>query len=705
MFQFRSRHSVLSVAIFSLVGLVLWGCPGTESGEDVVTTMPSSSVSCDNATPPVALQLDCPALPNTIAKGDFVTDTANQAKYLDYDLFAWNSFIALNWPAEVPSDANGWSRGFPDLGQSFASAAPDALTVWETLKEKREVFIADPFTGHIESPPSVADWNAPPTYGPAGTPVPLCAAPESLGDRPLPEPDFERHLVATTKSPFDTEDETVEVASEARETDAVLCQGHSADCGISGTVVGPRVWKGQPNLTSTNPAEKGLPVVYEVKVNWDFYDYLKNFPGGPLWVQQNARTSATSGDIRLPARTSAQEKPYVPAGTKATNDPNPTRGDNQLVLSYSADTCSNYAGSTPCPAGSVHLKAAWLPISAAEAVSGKYHSALAYYYKNSGSQKCKMPQYFGLIGLHIIQRIHEQRFESDGVTPNPPAHPKGGTFIFASWEHVDNDTQGFTYANYGPPETIPGGPPNTNPPAFPNVDTGESAIPLYRVYDLLDTTKQANDLVHGQLGCSTSATPSVWCNYMLIGTQYQAAQLPDPAPTLLSVQPSTPLPNVEAPAGSGQPYYLANLVIESNLGLQQFQGVPPAFAPVDHFTMPTPPNDAGGGQRGHRGGGGGAPEIVPNPDGFHFRHDLNNLSWRIAPRVKDAEPQSDIHQNSGQFSGKKRGAWNMGGCMGCHGVAQSDGYSFSFVLLDNQAGGAPDSQTDFVIPPLPLYVE
>ncbi|MDA8016524.1 MAG: hypothetical protein MPN21_03665 [Thermoanaerobaculia bacterium] len=640
---------------------------------------------CDNTAPPVTLQLDCPALPNTVASGQMQSSSAGEV--LDYDLFAWNSFIALNWPAIVPSAANGYRRGFPDTSRSFAAAQAADLTVWETLKEKREIFLADPFTGEITPDPQVSPWNAAPVYGPADQQVPLC---EDVKAQDLA---MSREIVFAVKGNlFDTQDETAEVASEARETDAVLCKGHDPNCGISGTAVGPRVWKGQPN-------DQGVPVVYEVKVNWDFYDYLQNFEAGPLWNQPIARQAATRGDIRLPARTSAGEAAYVPAGSHVSSPASgqQVRGPNPLVAGYSAESCLTGSRETPCPVGSIHLKAAWLPISEADADSGKYHVAEAFYYRNSGAEKCRAPQLFGLIGLHIIQRIHQQEFE--GGQAQEPARPAGGTFVFATWEHVDNDEQGLTYANLGPTQFD--GEPVDDPMPYPNVDAGEDAIDLRRVYDLLPSTKAANQLVHDALGCSGSQ-PSVWCNYELIGTQYRATNLPSPAPTLLTVIPDQPLPNVESPAGSGQPYYLANLVIESNLGLQQFQGVPPAFAPVAHFTSPKPPPGTSGRTRGQ---GGGAPEILANSDDFHFQHGYNNLAWRIAPRVKDAEPKSDIDNNGGTFAGSKRGAFNMGGCMGCHGVAQTQGYSFSFVLLDNQAGGSPDTQTEVVIPPLPLGAE
>jgi hypothetical protein len=44
--------------------------------------------------------------------------------------------------------------------------------------------------------------------------------------------------------------------------------------------------------------------------------------------------------------------------------------------------------------------------------------------------------------------------------------------------------------------------------------------------------------------------------------------------------------------------------------------------------------------------------------------------------------------------------YTMGGCMGCHGVAQVRGYAFSFILLEGQAGADVDTEKDFTVAPL-----
>ncbi|MEM8963927.1 MAG: hypothetical protein AAGD38_20755, partial [Acidobacteriota bacterium] len=633
------------------------------------------------------LQLDCPALPTTTATGTITTGI------LDYDIFAWNSFIALNWPALVPSSYNQ-QRGFPDTDKSFASAAPGDLTVWETYKEKREVFLADPFTGEPVTNPQVQPWNAAPQYGPASQQVPTCPGSSTLVSG------FERHIshVLKLNSTFDTLDETAEVSSEARESDSVLCQGHSPNCGVQGKPVGPRVW--------LNRGGTAYPVLYEVKVNWDFYDYLANFSGGPLWVQANARAAAPQATIRLPARTSGSAAPPHPGTAlhKGGVTPAPVSGPNPIVTDYSALACMSQAevvklsptrSITPCPAGSVHLKAAWILL---DGPSDDYHTTTAYYYRDYSPQagqpgypsanKCKAPATYGLIGLHIIQRIHH-------LVEGRYVHAPGGTFVYATWEHTSNDTETFTYANLYPTTS-------STPRPYPNVDPTR-AIPLKRAYAPLATTENANNQVHRALGCTGGSGDSVWCHYKLIGTQYLAANGPptgfdvDNPPDVL---PSSPQPGIEYPPNSGQPYFLANLVVESNVALQQFLGSTPRLTPIDHYANPRVP-PGGSGRVGKDG--------VPANSTSGFDLSGANLAFRIAPRSAPAEGQhkSIIHGSikngtNGSKDGRKVGAHNMGGCMGCHGVSQLNGYSFSFVLLGNQQGGVPDTLTEVDIPPPPL---
>jgi hypothetical protein len=562
------------------------------------------------------LQLGCAAFPDTTPKSQ-----------PDWDYFAWNTFVAANWPAVDPA-ANNEQRGFPSLPQkdekpSFVQAANDSLLVWETFKEKREVFFYPP--GNTRSP---GPWNQAPEYGPVNEKIPLCS-------------DFPAALRATAYRPrrffgdgseihfFNSLDETVEVASEALEPTDQLCRGNpNPQCGtpnkrdccyVHKLGVGPRVWKGTPLPNHVQP------VIYEVKVNWDYYNYVV---ANQFYLDSTAAAEALKGTIRLPYRTSAQHGfPY----------------GHQAVAGYSAQRCiqdfdskvNSNSHLTPCPAGSIQIKAAWIQLHDPQDFS-RYHTADAAYFKTENGKTCMSHGTFGLIGLHIIQRIHQE------VAGQPM--PLGGTFVFATWEHVDNEKAGFTYADYLPHQ------PHYGPPKEGFYPPPHKSLPVERKFPILANTREINDKVHAAI--SKLNRSSVWLNYELVGVQFQPVNIGTP-PAAEHAFPIGP----NDPTGIGQPLYLANLVIETNDGLQHFQGLPPLVEPVRRFANVVKANHALG-----------------------FERSMSNLSF-------------------GQK--QKPTAFNMGGCMGCHGVAEVKGYSFSFVLLGGQRGADVDTQKSFDVPPPP----
>ncbi|MGH9971584.1 MAG: hypothetical protein ACREBG_27825 [Pyrinomonadaceae bacterium] len=73
------------------------------------------------------------------------------AEQIDFDTFSWNTFIALNWPA----DPN--YRGKPD-GSKKIGLQDYGPVVWETYKESYEVFVADA----QGNPVRPAGWNSAP---------------------------------------------------------------------------------------------------------------------------------------------------------------------------------------------------------------------------------------------------------------------------------------------------------------------------------------------------------------------------------------------------------------------------------------------------------------------------------------------------------------------------------------------------------------
>lgn len=597
-------------------------------------------------------QLDCAAPPNTFDVSTFFgsglapgPDAAEAGP--TFDAWAWASFAALNWPAKPGDEATtfptGFVRGVPNLRSSFLGAAPDDVLVWETFKEKRELFQP---VGTTPGVTSASGWQDL-TFASAQQPqspsnpggLPACTSADA--DRAaelLRERGHHRILAQGMKSPTadgdQTLDETVEVASQAREPSSVLCDGYDdttdptgefcrtmlfPDAHLDGRIpVGPRVWKGDPSAAGARP------VYYEVKVNYDFWNYIL---AKDLQLDANAVPAALSADAdvhpKLPYRTSGKD------GSSGAN--------TFAKFEYDADTAVRAYGSIGDgrqlpPVGSIQVKAAWLMLDGTEA-GGGYHTTEAIFYRsrpdpqNNAVVECYEVATFGLIALHIIQRIH----------PDPFDKPPGGTFVFATWEHtsLDAEPSGYYYANYlafdGPLGTSGHFKFPVDLTPFPNFtapDVGAIAVGRLHPYPL-GTTAGVNTAVRDQL-----PSGSVWRNYRLIGTQFVAVG---------SEQDSLQF---------NQPFYLANLVVETNDGLQNFQGLPPGVIVTPYYTQ--------------------TKGIHIEGTNVTFQRELPNVLLGQQP-------------------------YNMGGCMGCHGVAQLKGYSFSFVFTDGQRGSGLDTQFHFAV--------
>lgn len=556
------------------------------------------------------LDLNNPAPPNT--------DVSAQP---DFDFFAWNTFIALNWPAVIPSSSNNYQRGFPNVNKAFANASASDLTVWETYKEKREVFNQD------GNDPGA--WNSEVDYGKIRT----------SDTTTIVDPTTTRTFHQGTKMLFDSFDETVQVASEALEDSITDASGKRIANPIKGRPVGPRIWRGMPSDNN--------PVVYEVKVNYDFYQYVrenqlyvKNTNADGTYDPNNpVAQKAIKAGIALPYRTSATSGPSgAPASTST----------RKLATGYSSattrgvyDTLKPSDTAPPPLIGAVHLKAAWIKLDPAKDDVSSYHNATGQYFVDSAGLVVPRTGTFGLIGLHIIQRIHT------GKSGDANGGTTGGTFIFATWEHVKNDSELFTYSNYYKPEDDPN---PIKPPAPYNtaqfIPDLANPFTVARRYQPISNanpmgTQQVNEAVHAAIKAVDPS--SVWLNYRLIGTQFSAMNVSDK--TVTGSYPASE----NDPTGIGQPLFLANLVIETNDGLQHFEGQPPQTFTISQYS-------------------------IDSNKSVLFTHNTANMSFNGTPK-------------------------NMGGCMGCHGVIQSRGYSFSFVLFGGYFGAKTDTQEEFDIPP------
>ena len=616
----------------------------------------------DSQPDPTNPDLDCPAPPNTFDVSPFFASNADSASKAaagpTWDAWAWATFAALNWPAK--SDVfqpSGYQRGVPATTRDFLHALSTDVAVWETFKEKRELF--------NDSITESSSWQAI-TFLPAQQPMSstnqtglqACSAADSAQFATAIPPRILFQGTKTSSVPSDnTLDEVVEVASPAQELAALLCEGfdsttnptHAAcvttifpdsvntDTLNRRTPVGPRVWKGDPG----SPGNTAQPVLFEVKVNYDFWNYIiQNRFYDDSIAYGAARDTSRSLHPKLPFRTSSAQGPG--------RNPN-------AQFNYEANTVASQYQSLAHPdtlprIGSVQIKVAWLLLGPNDDPTS-YHTTDAVYYRSlTDSTQCYEVDTFGLIGLHIIQRVHA--FQASRQPTEYAEFAHGGTFVFATWEHISLPDSGigsgYYYANFLASNT------NlltndsltfsTNTVPFPNfLDSGTTAIPVVRAQAYpLATTQAVNDSVHASI--SAVNPTSVWLNYRLVGTQFVAVSSDSMSLTY------------------NQPYYLANLVVETNKGLQHFQGLPPNVTVTPYYAGDT---------TGYQG----KVTIMNTRNGFR----------PLYPNVI--------------FNREQRQPAIMGGCMGCHGVAQLLGYNFSFVFQDGQKGSVLDTQTHFDIAP------
>ena len=112
-----------------LVALVCTCAPAWAAVQDVCTHGPEIALPavCDLQVPNP--RISCVAPPD-VAPGFQQGSAAQRA----FDIFGWQSFIALNWPAAPRG------RGRPDPSRPISGPGP---RVWETWKETSEVYLAD----------------------------------------------------------------------------------------------------------------------------------------------------------------------------------------------------------------------------------------------------------------------------------------------------------------------------------------------------------------------------------------------------------------------------------------------------------------------------------------------------------------------------------------------------------------------------------
>ena len=144
----------LRAASPALLALALAACSGTDAPEPEVSP-PGGGVTT-GPVPPLPPGLPAPYLSGIVPtvvppRPDSVTTPEGSRPW--FDVFSWQSFIALNWPASQQGRGNAQAPGDSSV---FLNMQNGALLVWGSYKESWELFAQA-----NNRPTPFDDWNAP----------------------------------------------------------------------------------------------------------------------------------------------------------------------------------------------------------------------------------------------------------------------------------------------------------------------------------------------------------------------------------------------------------------------------------------------------------------------------------------------------------------------------------------------------------------
>src|ERR1051325_8117435 len=332
----KSRTAI----VLGVVGILIlvagfFGCQRTESprtGVELVQTSPSPN----GGAVPITISATMPDELNA-AGGGAPAATMQQAA-----AFAWQEFIAANWPAVSQTggvDGSGNpvdQRDVPATGKRFGEPNFTGPLVWETFRGKVEIF---PGSGNPPGYPTAGKndssfgYDALPVYNYI-TAVPAC-------DNPAP-----------TGTAWINLDETDQIGLDSM---------------FAGTVTATPTGNSAPKL-----------IRFLAKANPKTYTYAA------AQGRFNPQTNTGGWWNALP--------PALIQATQAnlvTNKKSPPPGSTTLVS---------------VPTNTIEAKAGWRVLNDAELSSGRFQTATVRYYENPGSGPCYRQDTFGLVALHIIQK-------------------------------------------------------------------------------------------------------------------------------------------------------------------------------------------------------------------------------------------------------------------------------------------------------------
>ncbi|MES2058244.1 MAG: exo-alpha-sialidase [Pseudomonadota bacterium] len=408
--------------------------------------------------------------------------------------------------------------------------------------------------------------------------------------------------------------------------------------GAPPTYVTTKQGSSNPQICSSITLPGGRPLPYN---NLDEANQIGQnslfYPANP--ANPAARNPATDPQILFEARANQIESNWVAANYKSLTPKFPI---------------FHFTPAITLPTGTVEVKAAWRPLSSIpQSQWYRYHTATVLTYRGTDTKLVPTTETYALIALHLIHK-----------TPNYPA------FIFATFEQVDdlnNEATGQPTGVYYVPSynkvayTTP--PTTTFPPSGRTVNNpnigfstsqptakpyggGTVKLPLGAAANFLGA-KVVGGLVTIPVTQPVPPVPEV----STVNQQALTAMRGIPGFGRNFVWQYYRLAGVQAIPTNDETtkdFYLANIVVESSQpGIQLFRGFPPINGSLPNATL------------------------------GNVRNQVNVI---------------DYHFNGGSLN-------SMGGCQGCHGIAQTrDGFDFSFLFF-GAGGGGFSPEAVGIVPP------
>ncbi len=532
--------------------------------------------------------------PQIVISSDLPSDIpggANNATLTAAAEFAWQEFIALNWPAQ------SGTRDVPDETAKFGDSNFTGPLVWHTYRHKVEIYPGQGSPNGLNDTASDFGYSTLPpkyTYGTGAGDNGNGQVPACEGQTPVSEP------------AFINADEISQIGLDSM---------------FAGTAPDNVAGNSEPQLIRF--LAKGNKSHFMYAVDGEALEPQ----GDPLYTHPKPCPTDTSD--------SGYDHTYCVAQR------------NLQAVSQSNGATTELPGITiEFPDGTIMAKGAWRELTADEMQSGRFYTTPVRYYEDSGDGEhaCYREAEWGMVAMHIIHK-----------TPSAP------TFVFATYEQADalltqggdpvedengdevNDggqtsstTPALAYQDGTPPMlSIVGSDYCTTPgdrlfyqenPDKTGLPSDGSICQNFRNNPIPSPVSEVNQAAHQAIQAynqQNGIADSPWLYYRLTNVQAEPFDRTD----------------IDADNADGNRslsvFYLSDIVIETDYTLQQFSGR------ID----PTGPPTA----------------LPPNFDNFN--------------------PQRQTYQNVLTFDNDTlHDTFNMGGCMGCHGVAQLGGNDFSFIL-------------------------